>query len=107
VKAVERSTDTPPEAIDTWVATFTSFAVGDEAIRNTKLLIGEVFDERRQTQAGSRIARPEQAPGIWLGVDFLRAHRVLLSGSQRKMYVSYVGGPVFRTQLNAGSGESR
>ena len=30
-----------------------------------------------------------------LGADFLRAHRVLVSHSQRKMYFTYLGGPVF------------
>ena len=32
-----------------------------------------------------------------IGADFLRAHRVLVSHSQRKMYFTYVGGPVFAT----------
>jgi len=31
-----------------------------------------------------------------LGVDFLRTHRVLIAHSQRKLYFSHVGGPVFR-----------
>jgi hypothetical protein len=30
-----------------------------------------------------------------LGADFLRAHRVLVSHSQRKMYFTYLGSPVF------------
>jgi len=30
-----------------------------------------------------------------LGADFLRAHRVLVSHSQRKMYFTHLGGPVF------------
>ena len=30
-----------------------------------------------------------------IGADFLRAHRVLVSHSQRKMYFTYLGGPVF------------
>ena len=30
-----------------------------------------------------------------LGADFLRAHRVLLAISQRKLYFTYVGGKVF------------
>ena len=32
-----------------------------------------------------------------LGLDFLRAHRVLFANSQGQMYFSYNGGPVFRT----------
>jgi gag-polyprotein putative aspartyl protease len=30
-----------------------------------------------------------------LGVDFLRAHRTLVSHSQHRMYFTYIGGPVF------------
>jgi hypothetical protein len=31
-----------------------------------------------------------------LGTDFLRAHRLLVAHSQRKLYFTYVGGPVFQ-----------
>jgi hypothetical protein len=30
-----------------------------------------------------------------LGVDFLKAHRVFVAHSQRKIYFTYVGGPIF------------
>ena len=30
-----------------------------------------------------------------LGADFLRSHRVLVANSQRKLYFTYSGGPVF------------
>jgi TPR repeat protein len=33
---------------------------------------------------------------ILLGADFLRAHRVLFAMSQKKLYLSYVGGDVFK-----------
>jgi hypothetical protein len=32
---------------------------------------------------------------VILGTDFLRAHRVLVSRSQRKVYFTYASGPVF------------
>ena len=31
-----------------------------------------------------------------LGADFFRSHRVYVARGQRKVYVSYMGGPVFR-----------
>jgi hypothetical protein len=31
-----------------------------------------------------------------LGADFLRAHRVYVAHSQRRMYFTYEGGPVFQ-----------
>ncbi len=37
-----------------------------------------------------------------LGVDLLRAHRVLVAHSQRKVYFSYVGGTVFPPQRGRG-----
>ena len=33
---------------------------------------------------------------MFLGVDFLRAHRVLVAHSQQRIYFTYGGGPVFR-----------
>jgi hypothetical protein len=54
------------------------------------------------TEAVASIARlstadtaPTVQPDILLGADFLRAHRVLLAISQRKMYFTYAGGTVF------------
>ncbi len=38
---------------------------------------------------------PTVQPDMILGADFLRAHRVLLAISQRKLYFTYVGGKVF------------
>ena len=32
-----------------------------------------------------------------VGADFLRSHRTLVSHSQRKIYYTYTGGPVFVT----------
>jgi len=68
--------------IKTWVATFTSIKIGDEEIKNGKLSIGESvandFD-------------------VLVGADFFMAHRVYVANSQRKLYFTYSGGPVFRT----------
>jgi hypothetical protein len=33
-----------------------------------------------------------------MGADFLRAHRVLIARSQRKMYFTYAGGTVFPSE---------
>ena len=35
-----------------------------------------------------------------LGVDFLRSHRIYISNRQRKIYASYMGGPVFDTRAS-------
>jgi hypothetical protein len=36
-------------------------------------------------------------PEMLLGLDFLRAHRILVDNSMRKMVFTYEGGPVFET----------
>ena len=66
--------------VQTWIATFPSFKVGDEEIKNARLRIGDVrlsdFD-------------------MLLGADFFLSHRVYVANSQHKLYFTYNGGPVF------------
>ena len=70
-------------AVQSWVAPFDSFAVGDEVIHNARL---------RMADYGPELDRAHE---VLLGTDFLRTHRVLVARSQRKVYFSYVGGQVF------------
>jgi hypothetical protein len=55
-----------------------TFAIGDELIRDPAL---------RKADLGRR--------DMLLGLDFLRAHRVLVAHSQRRVYFTYSGGRVF------------
>jgi predicted aspartyl protease len=55
-----------------------TFAMGDELIRDPAL---------RTANIGLR--------DMLLGLDFLRAHRVLVANSQRRIYFTYTGGRVF------------
>ena len=66
-------------AVMTHLATFSSFKVGDEEIRNTHLRVG---DTREGTD-------------MLLGADFFLSHRIYVSNEQHKMYFTYNGGPVF------------
>jgi len=66
--------------VRTWVAPFASFKIGDEEIRNTHLNIGE--EEMNDTD-------------MLIGADFFLSHHVLVATSQRKLYFTYNGGPVF------------
>ncbi|HEY3951484.1 tetratricopeptide repeat protein [Phenylobacterium sp.] len=66
---------------EAFVAPFDSFKIGDEEIKNTKL---------RVTDASMNQV------DMLLGSDFFLSHRVLISGSQRAVYFTYNGGPVFR-----------
>jgi len=66
--------------IETWIAPFDSFRIGDEEILHTHLRIGDLglIDT-----------------DMLLGADFFRSHHIYLSASQHRAYFTYNGGPVF------------
>jgi hypothetical protein len=86
-----------------WTTPLQSFAIGDETINDTVIRFADLFKDATYTpQSGSLIQqRVEFLPDMLLGADFLRAHRVFVSHSQRKMYFTYEGGPVFQAELPA------
>jgi tetratricopeptide (TPR) repeat protein/predicted aspartyl protease len=65
--------------VRTWIATFPSLKIGDEEVRNARLRFGDIgnFD-------------------MLLGSDFFLSHRIYVASSQRKLYFTYNGGPVFK-----------
>jgi len=75
------------DAVPSWVARFDSVQVAEQNIRDPRL---HVVDRLRE-----RAYRGDRPPEVILGTDFLRAHRVLVSRSQRKVYFSYIGGQIF------------
>jgi predicted aspartyl protease len=81
-----------------YVAVFPSFSFGDETIHNAKITIADMFREDKEVALGSHIATMAvDFPEMLLGDDFFRSHRVYVALGQRKVYASYVGGPVFST----------
>jgi predicted aspartyl protease len=64
-----------------WVAPVQSVDIGGEIIKDVEL---GIVDVQSDTEAE-----------LFLGQDFLRAHRVLFAMSQRKVYLAYLGGEVF------------
>lgn len=70
------------DATARWHAVFQRIQIGQEVIENAPLSV---------------IDHQSSMSDIILGTDFLRAYRVLIAMSQRKIYVSYVGGQPFRT----------
>ncbi|HXF77285.1 MAG TPA: aspartyl protease family protein [Usitatibacter sp.] len=66
-----------------WVARFDSIGLGDETIHDAHLQLADYVGGWRRV------------PEMILGSDFLRAHRVLIARSQRKVYFSYTGGRIF------------
>lgn len=70
--------------VDYW-STEAEFTIGSETIKNASIGI------RDNSPLGETIAIPD----VLIGADFLRAHRVLVAMSQKRFYISYVGGEVF------------
>ncbi len=68
------------QRVDSWLAPFKSFKIGDEEIQNTRLRLGKI-------EVGTN--------DMVIGADFFLSHRVYISRSQHKVYFSYNGGPVF------------
>lgn len=66
-------------SVETWLARFDSFKIGDEEINNARLRIGDFgFDA-----------------DMLLGADFFASHRIYVSKSQHRVFFTYAGGPVF------------
>ncbi len=79
------------------VASFPTFTIGDETIKNAKLRISDLFAADTEGATGSHIqAQVEDLPQMLLGADFVRAHRIYVARSQGKIYFSYSGGPIFQ-----------
>jgi tetratricopeptide (TPR) repeat protein/predicted aspartyl protease len=66
--------------VQTWIAPFQSFRIGSEEIRNTHLRIGDL-----------RL----QITDMVIGADFFLSHRIYVASSERKLYFTYNGGPIF------------
>jgi predicted aspartyl protease len=73
--------------METWIAPFASFKIGDEEIRNTRLRIGDL-------PLGDDV-------DMLIGADFFLSHRVYVANSQHKLYFTYNGGPVFNLEAAA------
>jgi len=80
VTAAGYSTGIGSRAVETWIAPFDSFKIGDEDIKHTRLRIGRVGIEDVD---------------MMLGADFFLSHHVYVANSQHKIYFTYNGGPVF------------
>jgi tetratricopeptide (TPR) repeat protein/predicted aspartyl protease len=76
------------QLVKTWIAPFPSFRIGDEEVRNTRLRIGAI---------GIRYV------DMLVGADFFLSHHVYVANSQRKLYFTYNGGPVFNLTTSAGA----
>jgi predicted aspartyl protease len=97
VVAVGSATGMGQKSIDSWLGPFETVDIGGEIIRNSSIRFAELWTDAAFAARGSRIAtHSETQQPMILGVDMLRAHRMLVSHSQRKIYFTYGGGAVFQ-----------
>jgi len=71
---------------ETWIAPFSLVDIGGEQIKNTRLRVADVS-----------LAEAD----MLIGADFFLSHRIYVSKSQRKLYFTYNGGPVFNLDVQA------
>ncbi len=85
-------------SVDSWIGPIQSFTIGNETIHDTAIVFEDLYKDMKFTSTGSNVRRSaSQQQPMLLGADFLRAHRVLVAHSQRKLYFTFAGGPVFIT----------
>jgi predicted aspartyl protease len=84
------------KSVTTWLGTFQSVTIGNELIKDATLPFADLYKDATYAPLGSFIRqRADTLQPMLLGVDFLRAHRVLVVHSQRRIYFTYGGGRVF------------
>ena len=67
-------------SLKTYIGTFSSFKIGDEEIKNARLRFAALDDLDTD---------------MLIGADFFLSHRIYVASSQRKLFFTYNGGPVF------------
>ena len=96
VTAVGQSSGVGGKPNPVWSAPFQSFTIGTETATDVRITFSDLFREANNAPLGSRIRTKVEGPQqMLLGVDFLSSHRVLVSHSQKRMYFTHNGGPVF------------
>ena len=97
VVAVGTSIGLGRNSVQVRVGPLQSFTIGNETIRDTEIRFAHVFKDASYKQTGSNVpVKVDGLPSMLLGVDFLRSHRVLVAHSQRRIYFTHNGGPVFQ-----------
>jgi predicted aspartyl protease len=85
-------------AVESWIGVFDTFSFGDETVRRAKLRLADLFQHNTYRETGALTSRRVATQTeMFLGADFFRAHRLLISNSQGKIYFTHNGGPVFQT----------
>ncbi len=82
-----------PASSKIWSIPVDSFQLGGEKVQHAHLLMTNLDPARQVGDVG------DDMPDMVLGEDFFLSHRIYVAYSQRKIYFTYNGGPLFN--LNA------
>ncbi len=95
-KKMPNWTDAKGDEFESWLVPIDQISIADENIKNAKLLVADIWGLAREN-AHTRGANQafDKQPDVILGLDFLKAHRVLLAYSQNRLYFTFLGGSAF------------
>jgi tetratricopeptide (TPR) repeat protein/predicted aspartyl protease len=82
-----------PMSNKVWSAPVDAFELGGEKVQHARLLIAELDPAHQVGEVG------DETPDMLLGEDFFLSHRIYVAYSQRKLYFTYNGGPLFNLNL--------
>lgn len=88
-----RSGGLGPMSNKVWSAPVDTFELGGEKVQHARLLISELDPAHQVGEVG------DEMPDMLLGEDFFLSHRIYVAYSQRKLYFTYNGGPLFNLNL--------
>lgn len=84
------------KVLPVWTGKFQTFTIGTETAKDVQIRFSELFRDANYASIGHLVpTKVEGLQQMLIGVDFLRTHRVLVAHSQRRMYFTHNGGPVF------------
>jgi predicted aspartyl protease len=86
-----------PKPEESWIGRFESFALGDEKIAHVNIEVVNMKRDETITETGSLTPYHATSTSMYIGDDFLRAHRVFIDNQDHLILFSYHGGPVFST----------
>ena len=77
------------------LADLDTVSIGGELVQHAKLQVTDMFVNDVSESTGHLTGERMDMPDMLLGLDFVRAHRLLVAPDQNMVYFTYAGGSVF------------
>ena len=72
-----------------------TLSVGGEVVQHPRIRVSNMFAHAVYERTGRLTGERADTPDMLLGLDWVRAHRLLVAPDQNMVYFTYAGGPVF------------